>query len=58
MISTIAEAGQPQQEEEEEGARGGLGGCLDWVAVKELSLSYYIAETLLFTIYTHCCNFI
>ena len=25
----------------------------NWVAVKELSLSYYIGETLLFTIYTH-----
>ena len=24
-----------------------------WVAVKELKLSYYIGETLLFTIYTH-----
>ena len=24
-----------------------------WVAVKELNLSYYIGETLLFTIYTH-----
>ena len=28
-----------------------LGG--NWVAVKELKLSYYIGETLLFTIYTH-----
>ena len=27
-----------------------------WVAVKELNLSYYIGETLLFTIYTHCGN--
>ena len=25
----------------------------NWVAVKELNLSYYIGETLLFTIYTH-----
>ena len=25
----------------------------NWVAVKELELSYYIGETLLFTIYTH-----
>ena len=25
----------------------------DWVAVKELKLSYYIGETLLFTTYTH-----
>ena len=24
-----------------------------WAAVKELNLSYYIGETLLFTIYTH-----
>ena len=27
-----------------------------WVAVKELKLSYYIGETLLFTIYTHYGN--
>ena len=26
---------------------------LYWVAVKELNLSYYVGETLLFTIYTH-----
>ena len=26
---------------------------LSWVAVKELKLSYYIGETLLFTMYTH-----
>ena len=31
---------------------------LIWVAVKELILSYYIGETLLFTIYTHYCNLI
>ena len=30
----------------------------DWVAVKELQLSYYIGETLLFTIYTHYGNLI
>ena len=29
-----------------------------WVAVKELKLSYYIRETLLFTIYTHYGNLI
>ena len=29
-----------------------------WVAVKELKLSYYIGETLLFTMYTHYGNFI
>ena len=29
-----------------------------WVAVKELKLSYYIGETLLFTIYTHSGNLI
>ena len=29
-----------------------------WVAVKELKLSYYIGETLLFTIYTHYGNLI
>ena len=28
----------------------------NWVAVKELNLSYYIGGTLLFTIYTHYCN--
>ena len=33
-------------------------GSLDWVAVKELKLSYYIGETLLFTIYTHYGNLI
>ena len=30
----------------------------NWVAVKELKLSYYIEETLLFTIYTHYGNLI
>ena len=30
----------------------------DWVAVKELNLSYYIGETLLFTIYTQYGNLI
>ena len=29
---------------------------LGWVAVKELNLSYYVGETLLFTIYTHYGN--
>ena len=29
---------------------------LDWVAVKELKLSYSIGETLLFTIYAHYGN--
>ena len=29
-----------------------------WVAVKELKLSYYIGETLLFTIYTQYGNLI
>ena len=29
-----------------------------WVAVKELNSSYYIRETLLFTIYTHYGNLI
>ena len=36
-------------------------GCLtgsNWVAVKELELSYYIGETLLFTTYTHYDNLI
>ena len=31
---------------------------LYWVAVKELKLSFYIGETLLFTIYTHYGNLI
>ena len=26
---------------------------ITWVALKELNLSYYIGETLFFTIYTH-----
>ena len=30
--------------------------CSFWVAVKELKLSYYIGETLLFTMYTHYGN--
>ena len=30
----------------------------NWAAVKELKLSYYIGETLLFTIYTHYGNLI
>ena len=29
-----------------------------WVAVKELKLSYYFGETLLFTMYTHYGNLI
>ena len=34
-------------------------GCqVSWVAVKELNLSYYIGETLLFTIHTHYGNLI
>ena len=33
-------------------------GYLFWVAVKELDLSYYIGETLLFTIYSHYGNLI
>ena len=28
----------------------------NWVAVEELNLSYYIGETLLIAIYTHCNN--
>ena len=34
------------------------GTPIFWVAVKELKLSYYIGETLLFTIYTHYGNLI
>ena len=37
--------------------RFGMDGWV-WVAVKELNLGYYIGETLLFTIYTHCGNLI
>ena len=32
--------------------------ALNWVAVKELNLNYYIGETLLFTIYTNYGNLI
>ena len=32
--------------------------AINWVAVKELRISYYIGETLLFTIYTHYGNLI
>ena len=32
------------------------GVGFNWVAVKELKLSYYIGETLLVTIYTHSGN--
>ena len=37
---------------------GLVGTRNDWVAVKELKLSYYIGETLLFTIYTYYGNLI
>ena len=38
-------------------ARGILNATtLNWVAIKEFNLSYYIGETLLFTIYTHYGN--
>ena len=40
------------------GHASGTQGPLIWVAVKELKLSYYIGETLLFTIYTHYGNLI
>ena len=33
-------------------------GIFYWVAVKELTFSYYIGETLLFTMYTHYGNLI
>ena len=35
-----------------------LLSVFSWVAVKELKLSYYIGETLLFTIHTHYGNLI
>ena len=35
-----------------------IWGSIIWVAVKELKLSYYIGENLLFTIYTHYGNLI
>ena len=38
------------------GAQLGLRSIFFWVAVKRLKLSYYIGETLLFTIYTHYAN--
>ena len=40
------------------GARGSRALPPTWVAVKELNLSYYIGETLLFTINTHYGNLI
>ena len=40
------------------GHASGTQGPLVWVAVKELKLSYYIEETLLFTTYTHYGNLI
>ena len=36
--------------------RHGLTQTQNWVAVKELKLSYYIGETLLFTLCTHYGN--
>ena len=36
----------------------GIRVAVFWVAVKDLKLSYYIGETLLFTVYTHYGNFI
>ena len=36
-----------------EPAVAGRRNSLTWVAVKELKLSYYIGETLLFTIYIY-----
>ena len=45
---------------EQRSALAGKRGGNNWVAVKELKLSYYIGETLLFTIYiyTHYGNLI
>ena len=40
------------------GSKAYHGHAEFWVAVKELKLSYYIGETLLFTIYTHYGNLI
>ena len=37
---------------------GRPGVTLNWVAARELKLSYYIGETRLFTIYTHHGNLI
>ena len=39
-------------------AQQGHGHAGNWVAVKELKLSYYVGETLLFTTYTHYGNLI
>ena len=42
-----------------EGLLGLIEGLdFSWVAVKELKISYYIGETLLFTIYAHYGNLI
>ena len=40
------------------GGLGTSGARMYWVAVKKLKLSYYIGETLLFTIYTQYGNLI
>ena len=40
------------------GVRVYMGFRVYWVAVRELKVSYYIGETLLFTIYTHYGNLI
>ena len=40
------------------GAPSLKNSCINWVAVKELNLSYYIGETLLFTIYAQYSNLI
>ena len=37
---------------------GTVRQSFDWVAVKDLNLSYYVEEALLFTIYTHYGNLI
>ena len=37
---------------------GSFPALFSWVAVKELKLSYYIGETLFFTIFTHYGNLI
>ena len=41
-----------------EGCRLWALGASDWVAVKELKLTYNIGETLLFTFYTYYGNLV
>ena len=63
MRRSFCGSGQLRKEGMQEFQNWPASGSLDlkkinWVAVKGLKLSYYIGETLLFTIYTHSDNLI